>query len=228
MGFVINKLMHKNKMIDLNNSLVFFLLISTLPFLFYFGWMLLNGSVHISNDNNDWGAFGSYLSGVLAPAASFFASYLVYQTLNMSNSQKKLEIMRQGIDRLDGQLFLKLNSEFMNNKYGEEYVGLPFIKVIYALSDGKIEIDEEMKNGIVSFSYNLSSMLLAVDCYINSIVEIQNKDDSIEKLQDVELHYWVERYGPVCARIKKIIGVELEKSLGKEKFDVFCFSNRNR
>jgi len=70
----------------------------------YFWSMHSGGSAHISLNTQDWGGFGSYVGGVLAPAASLLAGYMVYKGFAFNAYQHKLLLVREALSRLDIEL----------------------------------------------------------------------------------------------------------------------------
>ncbi|WP_311747517.1 hypothetical protein [Proteus columbae] len=73
--------------------LLFFLL-CFLPISIYFYYMWFEfGYTTISNKNGEWGAFGSYLGGVLTPLFTLVSIFFIYYSIKNNNENHKIEML---------------------------------------------------------------------------------------------------------------------------------------
>ncbi|WP_285276147.1 hypothetical protein [Halopseudomonas bauzanensis] len=171
----------------------------------YFSIMYTTGNISISRNNQDWGNFGAYIGGILAPAASLLAGYLIYQSFYWNAYQQKLTLARESITRLDIALEKSFNTPFNNNCMGEEYYGLPLRKVIIAASQKEIIPDERMIIAILSLLHNIAILATSIDHYIKHLDKFPSSDRDRGWLGDLERSYWIESYTAICGRMIKIV-----------------------
>jgi hypothetical protein len=170
--------------------------------------MYLAGNFEISSSNQDWGGFGSYLGGIIAPAASLLAAYMVYIGLTSNAHQLKLTLAREAIERLDKQLELKLNQPFLNTCHGEQYYGKPFNSIIIALSNKESPTDENFKQVLLSLLQNIAILTSSIRYYMDLSSEIPTSSKDNDWLGDLERLYWIDKYSSICSRIIKLVGEE--------------------
>ncbi|MDQ0978531.1 hypothetical protein [Pseudomonas synxantha] len=172
----------------------------------YFYAMHAGGNLRISSNNQDWGGFGSYFGGVLAPAASLLAGYMVYISFASNAHQQKLILARESISRLDLVLEMKLDAPFNNPCLGEIYYGLPLRKVIYAVSNNEITTTESMDKAILSLLHNVAIMTNSIRYYMNLLDEFPSTKKDSQWLGRLEQSYWIEKYSAVCSRMVRVVG----------------------
>ncbi|WP_417329586.1 hypothetical protein [Halomonas cupida] len=169
-----------------------------------------------SSSNQDWGGFGSFVGGVLSPASALLAGYLVYKTFSANSQQQKLLLVRTSLERLDDRIERKIDAAFMNNCFGPEYVGMPMRNLIVFVSNGDVECNDEFKSMMLSMIHNMSALFHAVVEYKKMLEKLPEGGSSDAWLWIVEHQYWIEKYGPICSRIEKIVGEDsLEKKLSE-------------
>lgn len=172
----------------------------------YFWAMHTAGNLSISSDNQDWGGFGSYVGGILAPAAALLAGYLVYVGFASNAYQQKLLLARESISRLDTVLETKLDAPFINKCYGDDYSGQPFRYIIIALSKGEIPPTEDTAKGILGLLHNIAIMTNSVRYYIDLLGGLPSAESDSHWLGELEQAYWIEKYSPICTRMVWIVG----------------------
>lgn len=172
----------------------------------YFFAMRTGGNISISSDNQDWGGFGSFIGGVLAPAAALLAGYMVYKSFSSDAYLRKLTLARESISRLDLVLERNLDAPFKNNCYGDEYIDLPFRDIINALSKNQIMATEEARMGILSLLHNIAMLANSVRYYIGLLDRLPSAEKDSHWLGRLEQGYWIEKYSPICGRMIKIVG----------------------
>lgn len=205
-------------------AIVIFSVIFCCAGLFYLFVMLANGSAAISSHNEDWGSFGSYLGGILAPAASLLAGYLVYKSLSSSMQQQKLIFARETIARLDNILEYQLDRNFNNYAYGDKYFGRPFREVVVSLSLGEMKVNEPTHSALVSLLHNIAIMANSIRYYIDLLEQLKTSKADSHWLGDLERTYWIAKYSPICSRMVSIVGEEaLENKLSEDQLASFIF-----
>ena len=187
-------------------ALLVFIAVSAAAVMPYFMTMYTAGNISISSNNQDWGGFGSYIGGVIAPAASILAGYLVYKSFASNAHQQKLLLARESISRLDLVLEKKLEAPFHNNCFGAKYHGQSFRSVIYALSNNEIAATEVTNIGILSLLHNIAIMTESIRYYIGLLGSHPSTEKDNHWLGDLEKSYWIEKYSAICLRMVRIIG----------------------
>jgi hypothetical protein len=185
--------------------------------------MYTAGNLSISSNNQDWGGFGSYIGGVIAPAASLLAGYLVYKSFASNAHQQKLLLAREAISRLDLVFEKKLDAPFNNNCFGTEHHGRPFRVVIYALSNNEIAPTEAANKAILSLLHNIAIMTGSIRYYIGLLGEYPSaKKKNSHWLGELERSYWIEKYSAICSRMVRIVGQgSFEEKLSAEELTSF-------
>ncbi|MFL1485389.1 hypothetical protein [Marinobacter sp. LN3S78] len=182
----------------------------------YFLIMLNGGQVSLSTSNQDWASFGAYFGGVLAPAASLLAGYLVYKSFKSNTYQQKLMVIREALGRLDQQLENNLKTPFNSDCFGEEYRGLPLRSIVYAVSNGELESNERFNSAVLSLLHNISILAHSILTYLKLLERFPTEETDTNWLRNLEHHYWIERYSPICRRMKNIVGKNLMQQKIKE------------
>ncbi|OLO09807.1 hypothetical protein BTW08_00915 [Salinicola sp. MH3R3-1] len=172
----------------------------------YFLIMLNGGQISLSTSNQDWASFGAYFGGVLAPAASLLAGYLVYKSFRSNTYQQKLLVIREALGRLDQQLEHNLYTPFNNDCFGEEYRGLPLRTIVYAVSNGELESNERFDGAVLSLLHNISILAHSILTYLKLLERFPTEETDTNWLRNLEHHYWIEKYSPICTRMKTIVG----------------------
>tara|TARA_B100000214_G_scaffold349355_1_gene302145 strand:- start:467 stop:1159 length:693 start_codon:yes stop_codon:yes gene_type:complete len=184
--------------------------------------MVSNGQLTISSNNQDWASFGAYFGGVLAPAAALLAGYLVYKSFKSNTYQQKLLVIREALGRLDQQLERNLDLPFNNGCFGEEYRGLPLRKVIYAVSNKELEPNQVFNDALLSLLHNISILSYSISVYLNLLEKFPTDETDTNWLKNLEHHYWIEKYSPVCRRMKGIVGKDaMEQKIKKHQLESF-------
>lgn len=190
----------------------------------YFWAMHAGGNIHISSENQDWGGFGSYIGGILAPAAALLAGYLVYVGFASSAYQQKLLLARDSISRLDAVLEKNLDAQFTNKCYGEEYYGLPFRNIIIALSQNEIATTEDAIKGILGLLHNIAIMTNSVRYYIGLLDGLPSAEVDSHWLRELERGYWIEKYSAICSRMVRVVGQSaFENKVSEEQLRSFNY-----
>lgn len=199
-------------------ALLAFIAVSAVAGILYFFAMRAGGNIGISSNNQDWGGFGSYIGGVLAPAAALLAGYMVYKSFASDVYLQKLILVRESISRLDLVLERNLEAPFKNNCYGDEYVDRPFRDIIIALSNGQIVATEESRKGTLSLLHNIAILANSVRYYIGLLDRLPSAEKDSHWLGDLEQGYWIEKYSPICRRMIKLVGQDaFEAKVSKEQ-----------
>ncbi|MCP1415966.1 hypothetical protein J3D47_000209 [Pseudomonas laurylsulfativorans] len=205
-------------------ALLVFIAISAAAVMPYFLAMYTAGNISISSNNQDWGGFGSYIGGVIAPAASLLAGYLVYKSFASNAHQQKLLLARESISRLDCVLEKKLEAPFNNDCFGAEYHGQPLRVVINALSNNKMAANAVTNKGLLSLLHNIAIMTESIRYYIGLLGAHPSTEKDNHWLGDLEKSYWIEKYSAICSRMVRIVGQSsLEDKLSAEQLRSFQF-----
>jgi len=184
--------------------------------------MHIEGNTNISSNNQDWGAFGSYIGGFLAPAASLLAGYMVYISFTANAYQQKLQLAREAISRLDLELERKLEAPFNSMLLGTEYHGRPLRSIINALSDNKAPRTEDLSKAILSLLHNTAMLTNSIRYYIGLLDRLPSAEKDSHWLGELEKSYWIEKYSPICTRMIRIVGQsEFEHKVSKEQLSSF-------
>lgn len=203
-------------------ALLAFITITAVAGVPYFLVMYSAGNINISSNNQDWGGFGSYLGGVIAPVASLLAGYLVYKSFALSAHQQKMLLARESILRLDLVFEKKLDAPFNNSCFGAEYHGRPFRSVIYALSSSEITPTEDAKKAILSLLHNIAIMTKSINYYISLLGAHPSAKKDRHWLGELEKSYWIEKYSAICSRMVRIVGQRsFEEKLSTEQLRSF-------
>lgn len=111
------------------------------------------GYTEISNKNSVWGAFGSYLGGVLTPLFTLVSIFFIYYSIRINNENHKIEMTYLNeqqtllnISSLAASINDKLNEKFIINDKSIKNKKI----VIYSYSDDHVNgwISWENKNNI--------------------------------------------------------------------------------
>ncbi|MFG0499906.1 hypothetical protein ACF8MH_21645 [Pseudomonas sp. YQ_13] len=172
----------------------------------YFFAMFTAGNIHISENNQDWADFGSYIGGVISPAAAILAGYLVYKSFGLNAYQQELQLARESIARLDEIINQKLDGPFNNGCFGKAYFGKPFRSIIIALSNKEITADKDIELALLSLLHNIAITADSVRYYIELLKNHPSKENRNEWLGDLEKAYWIEKYSAICSRMLRVIG----------------------
>lgn len=184
--------------------------------------MYFNGSLALSSSNQDWGGFGSYLGGIIAPAASLLAAYMVYIGLSANAQQLKLTLARQAIARLDEQLERQLDQPLYNSCHGDQYVGQPLRSMVIQLSSHSIKANEQSEPMFLALLHNIAILTQSVRHYMELSREIPSTSNDIDWLGDLERGYWIDKYSAICQRMIKIVGTDaLEKKITESQLESF-------
>ncbi|MDD1959025.1 hypothetical protein NP534_02805 [Pseudomonas sp. 39004] len=183
-------------------------IVSAIAVACYLTRMYTAGNFAISSDNQDWGGFGSYIAGIVAPAASLLAAYMVYIAVSSTGHELKLTLTREAIERLDNQLELQLNQPFYNDCHGDGYLGLPLKTVITDLSNKNIQANETSQVIFLALLHNFAILTNSIRHYIDLSNEIPTTQKNDNWLGDLEKFYWVSKYLGTCNRMIKIVGQE--------------------
>lgn len=203
-------------------ALLVFIAVSAAAGIPYFLAMYTAGNVSISSNNQDWGGFGSYIGGVIAPAASLLAGYLVYKSFASNAYQQKLLLARESISRLDLELEKKLEAPFNNACFGAEYHGRPLRVVIYALSNNEMAVTEVTNKAILSLLHNIAIMAESIRYYIGLLGAHPSAEKDNHWLGELEKIYWIEKYSVICSRMVRIVGQNsFEDKLSTEQLRSF-------
>ncbi|MNE12129.1 hypothetical protein D3C76_876480 [compost metagenome] len=186
-------------------------IVSAIAVAAYLTRMYTAGNLEISSNNQDWGGFGSYIGGIIAPAASLLAAYMVYIGLSSTGHQLKLTLAREAIEILDTQLELLLNQPFYNDCHGEKYLGAPLRKVVYDLSNNNIQANESSRMIFLPLLHNIAILTHSIRHYIDLSRDIPSTKKDNHWLGDLEKFYWIDKYSAICSRMIKIVGEEAFK-----------------
>ncbi|KAF2394272.1 hypothetical protein [Pseudomonas frederiksbergensis] len=183
-----------------------FIAVSAVAAVSYFLSMHAGGSARISSNTQDWGGFGSYIGGILAPAASLLAGYMVYKSFASNAYQQKLLLARESLSRLDVELEKKLQTPFNNICFGDEYYGRPLRDVVDALSNNVITTTEVSSKLILSLLHNIAILANSIRYYIGLLGGLPSAEKDNHWLGELEKIYWIEKYSAVCSRMVRIVG----------------------
>lgn len=207
---------------DLKIALILFITVFVCAGLSYLLAMYAAGNVHFSSDNQDWGSFGSYIGGMLAPAASLLAGYLVYKSFSSNAHQQKLMLARESISRLDIVLEKRLEAPFKNTCFGSDHYGRPLKEIIYAISNKEIAGTEMSDKALLSLLHNIGILANSINYYIGLLGEVPTSGQDSNWLGELERSYWIEKYSAICSRMIQITGQEaFEEKLSKEQLRSF-------
>ncbi|MBK5516788.1 hypothetical protein [Pseudomonas sp. TH10] len=203
-------------------ALLAFIAVSAAAGISYFLAMHTGGNIRISSNNQDWGGFGSYIGGILAPAASLLAGYQIYKSFASNAYQQKLLLARESLSRLDVELEKKLEMPFNNICFGDEYYGRPLRSIIYALSNNEIAVTEASSKAILSLLHNIAIMTNSIRYYIGLLDGLPSAEKDNHWLGELEKSYWIEKYSAICSRMVRIVGQSaFEDKVCKEQLRSF-------
>ncbi|GLO24201.1 hypothetical protein [Pseudomonas putida] len=191
---------------ELRLSLIYFTTALVLAGTPYFLTMLLGGNTHISANNQDWGGFGSYIGGIISPAASILAGYLVYKSFALNAHQQELQLARESLARLDMMLDKKLETPFNSSILGETYNGQSLRSIIIALSNNEATADKATKEAILSLLHNIAITANSIRYYIGLLNTHPSSKGNNEWLGELEKAYWIEKYSAICSRMIRVVG----------------------
>ncbi|WP_421335251.1 hypothetical protein [Aeromonas veronii] len=208
-------------------ALLIFLAFCIVALFFYFFQMYMSGNKFISSNTQDWGAFGSFVGGVLAPAASLLAGYLVYATLSSSMYQQKIILVRESIVRLDVILEGRFDAPFNNKCFDTEfkcYYGRPLKDIVYAISNGEIMANDSSKKAFLALLHNIAILAKSIEYYIYLLGNLPESENDNNWLGALERSYWIEKYSMICGRLIAIVGEDSFKGkVSKEQFESFNY-----
>ncbi|MBR9880808.1 MAG: hypothetical protein GYB17_15070 [Gammaproteobacteria bacterium] len=179
---------------------------------------------YFSYRNEDWANFGSFIGGVLSPASALLAGYLVFKTFSENTHQQKILIVRESIQRLDKSIDEKIDQSFMNNCFGEQYVGKSMRNIIILVSNNDIQCNDEFREAVTSLAFSLAALCVALVEYKKMLHILPAGKVGDEWLWNVEQHYWIEKYGPVYSRMERVAGEDmLCEKLGAMRYECLKF-----
>ena len=162
--------------------------------------------------------------GVLAPAASLLAGYLVYKSFASNAHQQKLLLARESLSRLDMELEKNLEKPFNNVSLGNEYYGQPLRIIIYALSNNQIPGAEPPHKALLSLLHNIAILTNSIRYYIGLLEKHPTNEKDNHWLGELEKSYWIEKYSAICSRMIRIVGQStFENKVSKEQLMSFKF-----
>lgn len=201
-----------------------FVAVSVAAGMLYMFAMYAAGNLSVSSNNQDWGGFGSYVGGVIAPIASLLAGYQVYKSFALSAYQQKLLLARESISRLDLVLEKKLDLPFNNASLGGEYYGQSLRLVIYALSNNEVASTDGVNKALLALLHNIAIMTTSIRHYIGLLGAHPSDEKDTHWLGDLEKSYWIEKYSAICTRMVRIVGQSaFEEKLNAEQLRSFQF-----
>lgn len=207
---------------DIRIAFIAFCTVSAIAGISYALRMYTAGNFDISSENQDWGSFGSYLGGIIAPAASLLAAYMIYKGLSSSAHQQKLTLARESLTRLDEQLEIKLQQPLYNSCHGDNYFGQSLRDVIYDLSNKDIYANERSERAFLALLHNIAILTHSIGYYMDLLREIPAANKDNDWLGDLERSYWIEKYSAICTRLIKIVGKNaFENKISKEQLKSF-------
>nr|WP_155949219.1 hypothetical protein [Gayadomonas joobiniege] len=205
-------------------TLIVFTFLYVLVLATYFTIMYLEGKVGVSVNSQDWGGLGSYIGGIFTPIAALLSGYFVYVSFAANAHQQKLQLIRETLARLDSQLEKQFEAPFKNGRLGEQYHGVPFRDVLYAISNNEIKADNDTKVGILALLHNVAILTNSIRYYTGLLADLPSDRRDTEWLGDLERGYWIQKYSPISTRMVKIVGEEAFKSkTTKEELKSFNF-----
>lgn len=187
-------------------ALLAFSAVSGVAVISYILSMHTGGNARISLNTQDWGGFGSYIGGILAPAASLLAGYMVYKSFAANAYQQKLLLARESLSRLDLELEKKLGAPFNNACVGSEYRGRPFRSIVNALSNNEIAKTEASSKAILALLHNTAILANSIRYYLGLLDGLPSAEKDSQWLGELERSYWIEKYSAICSRMIRIVG----------------------
>ncbi|RUR51433.1 hypothetical protein [Vreelandella populi] len=160
--------------------------------------------------------FATYFAGVVSPIAALFAGYLVYKSIMLNLYQKKIDLIRDSLERLDKTTQAGFDRPINNNVFGDEYYGVPFISIVYDVSNGNLPRSEIVDSVILSKISNMAILAGSVNAYFILIEKFPSNQVEKNWLRDLEHCYWVDKYSAVCQRMVRIVGDEAVKNKCRE------------
>lgn len=81
-----------------------------------FGSYFINFNDRVSDDAEVWGAFGSYVGGILSPVVAVFAFYLICKTYELQKDEleKTRQLLQQSTDGQERQIKLAALTQLIN------------------------------------------------------------------------------------------------------------------
>lgn len=83
---------------------------------FVFASYFINFNDQVSNDTQVWGAFGSYIGGILSPMVAVFAFYLICKTYELQKDEleKTRQLLKQSTDAQEINIKLAALTQLIN------------------------------------------------------------------------------------------------------------------
>jgi uncharacterized membrane protein len=151
-------------------------LLMIIPALIWCGYMYGIKGLHLSDNNSDWGNFGSYYGGIVSPILSFFSIILLYKTIIQTdkNHSVQLEVTLKQDRRNQLIQLLKSYNEFLSssisdlsNNFNDKFKSLPLYE------NDNIEIahpKSTLRSTILDFQKNISTTKKFHPQYIDFII----------------------------------------------------------
>ncbi|MGU3236642.1 hypothetical protein ACVYFC_18060 [Vibrio cholerae] len=166
--------------------------------------MYKNNMLTLSLSTQDWGAFGSYIGGVLAPFASLIAGVLVYQSFKADTYYRKVELVKESLLRLDNEFHKVLIAETQNSTTQESNITM--YRLIVLASNEEIDVSEDIHKSFIALLQNLAIHSRAIEHYLSLLDTFDTSLRDRDWLINNEKLYWFYKYAAVANRLEKIVG----------------------
>ncbi|WP_413699515.1 hypothetical protein ACLKMH_18995 [Psychromonas sp. KJ10-10] len=182
----------------------------------FFFVMYNNGISNLNHSTQDWGAFGSYIGGIVAPFASLIAGILVYQSLKADTYYRKLELIRESLLRLDSEFYKVLTNPTQIQFDNESNVSIE--RLIILISNDKVTLSDEYEHALISLLRNLAIISRAIEHYLFLMDSFDANIRDRDWLINTEKSYWVYRYARISNRLETIFGIsKINEVFSKEE-----------
>lgn len=168
--------------------------------------MYKNGISTLSHVTQDWGAFGSYIGGIVAPFASLIAGILIYQSLKADTYYRKLELVRESLLRLDSE-FYKLLTNPTHIQF-DNGTNVSLEKLIILISNNKVTLTDDYEHTLLRFLQNLAIISRSIEHYLFLMDSFDANVRDRDWLINTEKSYWMYRYAKISHRLETIYGIE--------------------
>ena len=197
-------------------ALISIIVIAFITSAIFFIVMYKNGMSSLSNSIQDWGSFGSYIGGIVAPFASLIAGILVYQNLKADTYYRKIALIKESLFRLDSEFYKVLTSPTQIQLNNEKCITIE--RLIILINNGEANLNEEHEKTLVGLLQNLAILSRAIEhyLYLLNLFDANVKDN--DWLIHTEKSYWLYRYARISNRLESIVGIsKINEIFSKEQ-----------
>ncbi|RXJ83833.1 hypothetical protein [Arcobacter cloacae] len=188
--FLFNKLFVKERKIKLNNSNILWILLGlfiiTIVFGFFYNEFLINDNLKnekIKDSIANWGAFGSYFGGFVAPILTFITLIILIKQISATQEANNLQIEHINKTRRIENLTERIN--YTVNLANEK------IDKVHSLDENIVKIYIKNDKELSKQSLSLKSI---INDYNNKLTNVTLSDDSLFPLEWQSIITYINMY----------------------------------